>query len=138
MLKTILTNWLIPAMVITFVLLATSLFVPGWAGVVAGVILFLILTVAILSVVQNQMKMYREKRISRSQMARNVLYDVVGILLAMLFASMIGRFATEIATQQIGQTLPGFAAGIVVSLLAGMSVGFLVKRTWFARQRSRS
>jgi len=138
MLKTILTNWLIPAMVITFVLLAASLFVPGWAGVIAGVILFLILTVAILSVVQNQMKMYREKRISRSQMARNVLYDVVGILLAMLFASMIGRFATEIATQQIGQTLPGFAAGIVVSLLAGMSVGFLVKRTWFARQRSRS
>jgi len=130
MLKTILTNWLIPAIVITFVLLAASLFVPGWAGIVAGVILFLILSVAILSVVQNQMKMYREKRISRSQMARNVLYDAVGILLAMIFASMIGRFATEIATQQIGQTLPGFVAGIVVSLLAGMSVGFLAKQIW--------
>ena len=138
MLKTILTNWLIPAIVITFVLLAASLFVPGWAGVIAGVILFLILSVAILSVVQNQMKMYREKRISRSQMARNVLYEVVGILLAMIFASMIGRYATEIATQQIGQTLPGFAAGIVVSLFAGMSVGFLVKRTSYARQRSQS
>ena len=138
MLKTILTSWLIPAIVITFVLLAASLFVPGWAGVVAGVILFLILAVAIFSVVQNQMKMYREKRISRSQMARNVLYDVVGILLAMIFASMIGRYATEIATQQIGHTLPGFAAGIVVSLLAGMGVGFLVKRTLFARQRCRS
>ena len=138
MLKTILSNWLIPAIVITFVLLTASLFVPSWAGVVAGVMLSLILTVAIFSVVQNQMKMYREKRISRSQMARNVLYDVVGILLAMIFASMIGRYATEIATQQIGQTLPGFAAGIVVSLLAGMSVGFVVKRTWFARQRSRS
>ena len=130
MLKTILSNWLIPAIVITFVLLTASLFVPSWAGVVAGVMLSLILTVAIFSVVQNQMKLYGEKRINRARLARNIFYEVMGILLTMIMAALVGRFVTEFAMQQIGYTLMGFAAGILFGLLAGMSLGFFVKQMW--------
>ena len=130
MLKTILSNWLIPAIVLILALFVAYLFAPGWAGVLAGIIFFSILAVAIFSVVQNQMKLYGEKRINRARLARNIFYEVMGILLTMIMAALVGRFVTEFAMQQIGYTLMGFAAGILFGLLAAMSLGFFVKQMW--------
>ena len=130
MFKTILSNWLIPAIALTFVLLAVAFFAPGWAGLTAGILIFLIVAMSLFGVVRNQTKLHREKRINRITLVRNVLYEVMGILLAMILAFVIGRYITEIATGQIGNDLIRFIAAIVISLLAGMSVGFLVKRTW--------
>ncbi|HXQ37343.1 MAG TPA: hypothetical protein VN843_25260 [Anaerolineales bacterium] len=130
MFKTILSNWLIPAIALTFVWLAVALFAPGWVGLTAGILIFLIVAMALFGVVQKQTKLYREKRINRITLVRNVLYEVMGILLAMIVAFVIGRYITEIATEQIGNGLIRFIAAIVISLLAGMSVGFLVKQTW--------
>ncbi len=136
MLKTILNNWLIPAIVLTFVLFAAYFFAPTWAGVLAGVIVFFILSVAIFSVVQKQTKLYREKRISRTRSALNIFYEVMVILLTMITAASLGRYVTEIASNQIGHTLLGFAVGIVFGLLAGMGLGFLVKQMWSRLARS--
>ena len=130
MLKTILSNWLIPAIAITFLLLAVSFFVPGWARVITGIIFSFILGIAILPAVGRQRKLYRENRISRAVLARNVLYEVMGILLAMALAFLLGRYVLEIATEQISNVLIKFVAGVAISLLAGMGAGFLVKRAW--------
>ena len=130
MLKVLLGNWFVPAIVFIFALFAVYFFAPLWAGVAAGIVIFLILAMAIFSVVQNQTKLYREKRISRNDLVRNVFYEGMGILLAMIMAFVIGRYITEIATGQIGNGLIRFAAAIVIGLLTGMGVGFLVKRTW--------
>ena len=130
MLKTILSNWLIPAIVLTFVLLAVSFFAPGWGGVVVGAVFFLILSMAIFSAVRNQAKLYREKRISRTKMIQTILYEITGILLAVILAALLGRYIVEIATEQIGDGLAKLIVGMVIGLLAGMGVGFLVKQTW--------
>lgn len=130
MLKVLLGNWFVPGIVFIVALFAVYLFAPLWAGVAAGIIIFIILAMAIFSVVQNQRKLYREKRISRNDLVRNVFYEGMGILLAMIMAFVIGKYITEIATGQIGNDLIRFAAAIVIGLLTGMGVGFVVKRTW--------
>ena len=130
MLKTILSNWLIPAVVLTFVLLVVSFFAPGWAGVIAGAVFVLILSMAIFSAVRNPVKLYREKRISRNKMLRSVLYEITGILLAIILAFLVGRYIVEVVTEPISNSLAKLIAGLVISLIAGMGVGFLVKRIW--------
>ena len=130
MLKTVLGNWFFPAIALILALFAAFFFAPSWAGVISAILFFIILAMAIFSILQNQMKQYREKRISRTRLSFNVLSEIVMILVAMILASLLGRYVAEIATEPIVNGLTKFIAGIVIGLLAGMSVGFLVKRTW--------
>ena len=130
MLKTILNNWLIPAVILIVTLLAAYFFGAGWAGVMVAALFCLTLTGAIFVILREQRKLYREKRISRIQLVRNVLFQVAGVLLAMALASVLGRWIVDAATQQISNGLIKFITGMVVGLLAGMGVGFLVKQMW--------
>ena len=130
MLKTILTNWLIPAIILVTALFAAYFFGAGWAGVIVAALFCLTLVWAIFAVLREQRKQYRESRISRTQMIRSVLFQIVGILLAVALASLLGRWVAEFATQQMSNGLIKFIAGMITSLLAGMGVGFLVKQTW--------
>jgi uncharacterized protein YacL len=112
------------------ILLIALLFAPGWAGAITSIVLFISFAIAIFFVVQKQRKLYREKPTSRIKLARNVLFESLGILLAMVLAGLLGRTIAQIGTAQIINDLTKLIAGIVIALLAGMGVGFLVKRTW--------
>ena len=130
MLKTILNNWLIPAVLLIGTLLAAYFFGAGRAGVMVAVLFCVTLTGAILVILQEQRKLYRERRISRTQLARNALFQIAGILLAMALASLLGRWLADAAMQQISNGFIKFIAGVITGLLAGMGVGFLVKQLW--------
>jgi hypothetical protein len=130
MLKTILNNWLIPAILLIVTLLAAYFFGDGWAGVIVAALFCVTLAGAILVILQEQRKLYRENRISRAKLIRNALFQIAGILLAMALASLLGRWLAEAATQQISNGLIKFIAGMILGLLAGMGVGFLVKQMW--------
>ena len=112
------------------ILLIALLFAPGWASAITSIVLFISFAIAIFFVVQKQRKLYQEKRTSRVKLARNVLFESTGILLAMVLAGLLGRTIAQIGTTQISNDLTKLMAGIVIALLAGMGVGFLVKRTW--------
>ena len=112
------------------ILLIASLLVPGWAGAITSIVLFISFAIAIFPVVQKQIKLYREKPMSRVKLARNVLFESMGILLAMVLAGLLGRYIAQIGTAQISNDLTKLIAGIMIALLAGMGVGVLVKRTW--------
>jgi hypothetical protein len=130
MIRSIVGNWLIPAAVLIVALLAAFFFGPAWAGMVVVTMFCFALAMAISSVLQEQTKSYREKRIGRTKLALNVLGEIMVMLLAMTLAALLGRYIAEIATEQISNGLAKFIAGMVIGLLAGMGVGFLVKRTW--------
>ena len=130
MLKTILSNWLIPAIVLMVVLFAAYFFGDGPAGAVVGILFCLTLAMAIFSILQKQKKLYREERISRTRLALNLLAEVMIILVGMILAGLLGRYFAEIATAQISHDLTKLIAGMVIGLLGGMSVGFLVKQMW--------
>ena len=137
MLKTILSNWIIPASILIVILFAAYFFGAGWAGLIVVILFCLTLSCAVFTILQEQGTRYRENRISRSQLLRNVLFQVGGILLAMTLASLLGRWIADAATQPISNGLIRFIAGMIVGLLAGMGVGYLVKQMWglLARQR---
>ena len=112
------------------ILLIALLFAPGWAGAITSIVLFISFAIAIFFVLQKQTKLYRERPMSRVKLARNILFESMGILLAMVLAGLLGRYIAQIGTTQISNDLTKLIAGIVISLLAGMGVGFLVKRMW--------
>src|SRR5688572_6575517 len=112
------------------ILLIASLVVPGWAGALTSIVLFISFAIAIYSVVQKQIKLYQEKPTSRVKLARNVLFEIIGVLLAMVLAGLLGRTIAQIGTDQINNELTKLIAGIVMALLAGMAIGTLVTRTW--------
>jgi uncharacterized protein YacL len=112
------------------ILLIALLFAPGWAGAITSIVLFISFAIAIFILVQKQTKLYREEPTSQVKLARNVLFEVMGVLLAMVLAGLLGRYIAQTGTAQISNDLTKLIAGIVIALLAGMGVGFLVKRTW--------
>lgn len=112
------------------ILLLVVLWAPAWAGAITSIVLIVSFAVALFSVLQKQMKEYREKPTSRVKLARNVLFESMGVLFVMVLAGLLGRTIAQIGTAQIGNDLTKLIAGIVIGLLAGMGVGFLVKRTW--------
>ena len=118
------------AIALILALFVAVFFAPGWAGVIVGIIFFLSLAMAIFFAVQKQTKLYREKHISRTNLALNFLYEIIGILLAMAFAGLLGRYIVEIATDQISNGSIKLLAGIIIGLLAGIGMGVLVTRTW--------
>jgi len=116
-------------------LLPLSLFAIGWllpaAGLVLGMIFLVFsLVVASYSVFEKHRKAYLQGKISRNIFIRNIILEVIGILLAMLLAASIGNYIAQMATSQIDNVLTKLVVGIFVGLLVGLSVGFLIKRTW--------
>jgi hypothetical protein len=111
-------------------LLAMIFLAPGWAGAIVSVALILSFAIAILPVVQKQMKLYQKNPASRVRLGLNVLLEIMGILLAMVLAGLLGKYIAQISTAQISNGLTKLIAGIAISLLAGMGMGILVKRTW--------
>jgi len=112
------------------ILVIALLLAPGWAGAIISIALFISFAIAIFFVLQKQMKLYREKPTSRVKLACNVLFESMGVLFVMALAGLLGRYIAQMGTGQISNDLTKLIVGIVIGLLAGMSVGFLVKRTW--------
>lgn len=117
------------------VLLFLSLLIAIWLFPSAGLIftiLFLLLgfVLASLPVVEKHRQDYLQGKISSRVYRRNVLFDVAGILLALIVAALLGRYIAAIATEQIGNDLIKLIAGIIIGLLIGLAVGILVKKAW--------
>ena len=112
------------------ILLIALLFAPGWAGAITSIVLFISFAIAIFFVLQKQTKLYRERHTSRIKLARNVLFESMGVLFVMVLAGLLGRYIAQLGTAQISNDLTKLIAGIVIALLAGMGVGVLVNYTW--------
>jgi hypothetical protein len=91
--------------------------------------LFLSFLVASLAVLEKHQKAFRKGKLRRGIFIRNATLEVSGAFLVMLLAGLLGRYAAEVATQQIEQDLLRVVAGLGVGLAVGLGVGALAKRT---------
>lgn len=130
MLTFILTYRTVLSIALILMLLAVFFFAPGWAVITAGIVFSLSMTMMIFSVVQKQKFLYREKPTSGIKLARNVLFEIMGVLAAMALAGLLGRYIAQIVTQQISNDLIKFTASIATGLLVGIGVGIVMQRTW--------
>ncbi len=100
------------------------------APLVGIVFLGVSLGIAIFAVVAKHWSAYREGKLTRFAVARNIGLDVFGILLAMALAALLSRYVSELVASQVDGALLRFVAGILVGLLVGIGVGMLVRKTW--------
>jgi uncharacterized protein YacL len=117
------------------VLLLLTLLVLVWlfpsSGLIPGIFLILLsFALAGLTIFEKHRQAYLEGKISRAVCTRYILFDVTGILLALVIAGLLGRYIAEMATEQISNDLAKLAAGIIVGLLIGLVVGILIKQLW--------
>src|SRR5688572_4175566 len=130
MLKSIRSYLPILCIALLLALIAIFFLAPTWVGTAVSIALFISSTIAIFSAVQKQMQLFREKPTSQFKLVLNVLLEIMGILLAMVLAGLLGRYIAQLGTAQISNDLTKLTAGIVIGLLAGMGIGILVTRTW--------
>ena len=121
----------------TFILSCTllTLLILAWLFPAAGwklgiVFLLFTLVTASLAALERHKKAYRAGRLTRVLFLRNGALEVLGILLGMTMAGLIGRPLAALATQQIEAGLLRIIAGIAMGLLAGIGIGFIVRGTW--------
>ena len=110
------------------------LLILAWVFPAAGLnlgITFLLLSflVASLVVLEKHAKACRQEAISRIVFIRNGVLEISGTFLVMLLAGLLGRYAAEVATQQIEHDLMRVIAGIGVGLVVGLGIGALGKKT---------
>jgi hypothetical protein len=128
--------------IIIAVLLFLSLLIcvrlfPSYGLILTILILLLGFALASLPIVEKHRQAYLQGKISSRVYKRNLLFDVVGILLALIAAALLGRYLAAMATEQISNDLVKLIAGIMIGLLTGLAVGIFVKQAWgyFARTR---
>ena len=130
MLKNISRYWTHVTIILILALFAGSFLVPVWANTMALTAITLSLSMATFPVVQKHIRLNRSGAASKFRLARNIVLEFIGILLAMLLAGLIGRYAAGILTRQMGDELMKLIAGILIGMLTGLAVGILVRRVW--------
>jgi hypothetical protein len=114
--------------------LLLMLLILAWVFPAAGLklgITFLLLSflIASLAALEKHKKAYRGETITRKVFIRNGALEISGTFLVMLLAGLLGRYAAEVATRQIGNDPVRLIAGIGVGLVVGLGVGTLAKKT---------
>lgn len=101
------------------------------AGLILGVTFLLFsLIIASLAVIGKHREAYRQGQITRAIFIRNIFVEILGVLIAMALAVLLGRYIAQIATEHINNALTKFIAGILIGLLVGIGVSILVKHAW--------
>ena len=126
----ILAYWPALSIVLIFMLFGVFFFMPGWAGVTVGIMFSLSIAMTIFTVLQKHKNLYREKPTSKIKLVRNMLFEIMGILTAMILAGLLARTVAQIVTLQINNDLIRVATGIITGLLVGIGVGVLIQHTW--------
>lgn len=120
---------------LVIVLIVVAWLFPTIGGTLGILVLFLGFIINSYLLIKKHRKEYIQGRISRSIYRRKIILEITGILIAMVVASLIGRYTAEFAAKQITHTVAKFLIGIFVSFLAGLGVGFVIKKLWDGVQR---
>jgi hypothetical protein len=117
------------------ILLFMSMVVALWkfplaTPIIAIAFLLVGVVVAISAIIKKHRESYHQGKITLGVFVRNVSVEVLGILLAVALAGLLGRFIAQMALEQIHHDSIKLIGGIIIGMLAGMSIGVLVKRTW--------
>jgi hypothetical protein len=112
------------------VLIVVSLLSPSVGGILGIMVLLLGLVLTSITLIRKHRESYLQGQISRLVYIRNVIFEIIGVLIAMILAAWFGNHIALLATQQIDHSLTRFFAVILIGLLIGIIVGTAVKKTW--------
>src|SRR5690242_11801710 len=134
MLKTLEKNWPYLSILLLLVLLAAPFAWPQATSTLGIIAIILGVGAVIVFRVAGHVRAYREGKLERAGLARNILVDVPGLLLTMAAAALAGRAAGQFAAEAAGNAgwdgLAQLLSALLAGLAAGMAVGLGVKAVW--------
>ncbi len=101
--------------------LLSLFFYPSISSSLSIVLLLASLIIASIFIVQKHLRSYKEGQITRPKFIRNILVDMIGLLLTIAVASFLGRM-TALSLGKSLQTWMALIAAIAVAFLAGWAV----------------
>jgi hypothetical protein len=116
-------------LILVTMLVLTWLF-PSFRLIIEVTFLLVSLALASLVVVAKNWEPYQQGKLTRGALVGHSIFDIFSIVLAMASAGLAANFIAQLMMSQAGgrQSVVQIAAVIVVSLLAGISIGLLMKR----------
>ena len=116
-----------------FVLLLLAMLLLAWLFpsarfLIESAFILVSLALASLIVVGKNRESYRQGKLTRGAYVGHSLFDVFSVLLAMTAAGWLANSVAQILMAQAGSDLRRMAAVLATSLLAGISIGMLMKR----------
>ncbi|MBM3125767.1 MAG: hypothetical protein FJZ87_11965 [Chloroflexi bacterium] len=115
---------LIPLLLLLVYAVALAAY-PAIANRVGNALIIVCLGLALLFIIQNNWHAFTLGRISGSKFVRNILLDVLGLLLTITAASYLGRLAGN----WLGVSFGGWI-GVITGLGIAFVVSWSVWRTW--------
>lgn len=119
--------------IVLSILLIFTLFITAWLvpsmGVRLGLIFLLFGLVATsYTIIRRYRKLYQQENLTLSICIRNSCLEIFAVLLAMLLASLVGRYLSALAGGTMRSTPQRLLTGIGIGLFAGWAVGLFVKQ----------
>ncbi len=133
MLKTLEKSWPILSVVFILFILASLFFWSSITRLVSLIVMAVGLAAIITFTIQRYVQVHKQGKITHQVLVRNILVDVTGILLTMAAIILLAGKASAYVGQAAAKSW-GVTAGILLSLAAGLVVGFgvslLVRWGW--------
>jgi hypothetical protein len=106
-------------------LIASLFFYPIMSSWIGIILLLLSLGMALFFTIQKHLYFYEQGEISRLKFTRNVLLDLLGLLLTIAAASYLGGAAGT----RLGESL-GLWVGLITGIIIGFLAAWLVRKLW--------
>ena len=108
-------------------LILTWLF-PSSRFMIEATFITVSLALASLVVVAKNRESYQQGNLTKRAFVRNTFFDILSLLLSMTLAGLLAHYIAQNMMASVGSGLARIGVVIVISLLAGVSTGFLIKR----------
>ncbi len=121
-------SWRFISILLVLVLVSALSFMPSNAGAFSIIMLVLSIGMATVFIVRRQLQAYHAGEINRAGLIRNIVVEIIGLLLTIMLAALIVRSVAE--TMNPSSDWMGTIIAVALSILIGMVIGWLVKVTW--------
>jgi len=123
MIKRLKKHWPLISIFFTLVILASLFFWPGTTRLLSLIVMGLGILAIVTFTVRRHVQAHGQGRITRPVMARNIVVDLLGVLITMILVILVAGRTGACAGQMAGKAW-GVPAGILSGLLAGLATGF--------------
>jgi hypothetical protein len=106
---------------------------PAASRPLAWTLLALSITLILIAVVGKQVRLYRQGKLTRPQLAGRIGFEVTGVLLCALSVILAAGYAAWLVTRLLGVDGSSAAGRVIplgVSLLVGLPLGWLFQKLW--------
>ena len=101
-----------------------AIYSPGISGSLSAVFLVTFIGGSIYFIFQKHNGLYKQGQITRLKFARNILFELLGLLLTICAASYLGGLAGTHASQY------GLWTGLIVGIVVGFISAWGVRQVW--------